>query len=235
MKRLPGRRGVAAAVVVVAAVVAGGIAYASIPDANGVIHGCYRPTTGQLIVIKSDGKGCETGWTPLNWSQTGPTGLAGPTGPTGVTGATGPTGTTGPAGTTGPTGPTGTLSSAYVDGVVSAIAPVLPGGTVNFDNTLIGSGIVVGALPDKTYTVPTGGVYQVTVDLQGASFLQFARLTVNAVGVGPDINLNCAILACTFTRLLSVNAGDVIRLINDNNVIPGVIDASSGITIIKIA
>jgi hypothetical protein len=101
MKRMPGRRGVAAAVVVVAAIAVGGIAYASIPDANGVIHGCYRKTTGELIVIDSGGKGCEEGWKPLNWSQTGPTGLTGLTGPTGATGATGPTGATGQAGVSG--------------------------------------------------------------------------------------------------------------------------------------
>src|SRR5262249_8841704 len=101
MKLWTGRRLSLLALVVGVGVAVGGIAYASIPDANGVIHGCYRPTTGELIVIKSDGKGCETGWTPLNWSQTGPTGLAGPTGPTGSSGVTGPTGATG---TTGPTG-----------------------------------------------------------------------------------------------------------------------------------
>jgi hypothetical protein len=39
MKRLLGRRGVAVAFVVVVAIAVGGIAYASIPDANGVIHG----------------------------------------------------------------------------------------------------------------------------------------------------------------------------------------------------
>jgi hypothetical protein len=106
MKRWSGRRGVVAAVLVVAAAAVGGIAYASIPDSNGVIHGCYRPTTGNLIVATS-GKGCEDGWTPLDWNQTGPTGLAGPTGPTGVTGATGRTGPTGPTGVTGATGVAG--------------------------------------------------------------------------------------------------------------------------------
>ena len=88
MKLWTGRRlSMIAAVVVCAAV--GGIAYASIPDSNGVIHGCYRKTTGELIVIDSGGKGCEEGWKPLNWSQTGLTG---------ATGATGPTGARGPAG-----------------------------------------------------------------------------------------------------------------------------------------
>ena len=76
--RLLGRRGVAAAVVVVVAIAAGGMAYASIPDSNGVIHGCYVKTTGQLRVIDSGGKGCEPGEKPLDWNQTGPTGSTGP-------------------------------------------------------------------------------------------------------------------------------------------------------------
>jgi hypothetical protein len=154
MKRLPGRRGVAAAVVVVAAVAVGGIAYASIPDANGVIHGCYRKTTGQLIVIDSGGKGCEEGWTPLNWSQTGPTGLTGPTGPTGATGAT------------GATGPTGALSSAYMDAFASVNQVVALHDPVHFDTVLNASGIT---LLITDFTVPASGVYQVTVDLQSTS------------------------------------------------------------------
>jgi hypothetical protein len=47
-----------------------------------------------LIVIDSGGKGCEEGWKPLNWSQTGPTGQQGQigaTGPTGTMGVPGPT------------------------------------------------------------------------------------------------------------------------------------------------
>jgi hypothetical protein len=249
--KLRTRRSSIIAVVVVGAA-AGGIAYASIPDSKGVIHGCYRKTSGQLIVIDSSGKGCEEGWTPLTWSQTGPTGARGPTGPTGATGltgatgATGPTGPTGPTGATGlkgatgatgPTGPTGALSSAYVDAFNSVPRFVSPGGTVNFDTTLIGSGIVVGALPDKSFTVTTSGVYQVTVDLQLDSGIT-AQLSVNDVGVGPSLSLGCgsnsSLGDCTFTRLLSVNAGDVIRLVN-SGAFGGTVFPGSGITIIRIA
>jgi Collagen triple helix repeat (20 copies) len=135
MKRLLGRRGgLVVAAVVVVAVAAGGIAYASIPDSNGVIHGCYRKTSGQLIVIDSSGKGCEEGWTPLNWSQTGPkgatgaTGPTGPTGPTGLKGATGPTGATGLKGATGATGPTGPTGATGATGPTGATgATGIPG------------------------------------------------------------------------------------------------------------
>src|SRR5580765_1618930 len=90
MKRLLGRR-VAVALVVVVAIAVAGIAYASIPDANGVIHGCYNSDNGALRVFgkSKDFQQCNSGEKPLDWSQTGPTG---PTGATGATGATGPTG-----------------------------------------------------------------------------------------------------------------------------------------------
>jgi len=71
----------------------GGIAYASIPDGSGVIHGCYKttnPATGSVIVIDSDvGQSCPSGFTPLNWNQTGPQGPAGPAGPQGPQGSPG--------------------------------------------------------------------------------------------------------------------------------------------------
>ena len=119
-----------------------------------------------------------------------------------------------------------------MDAFVSATQPVV--GTVPFDTTVIGSGIVVGALPDKTFTVTMSGVYQVTVDLQELTDI-FAQLSVNGVGVGPSLHLNCiAIGDCTFTRLLSVNAGDVIRLVN-SGAGGGFVGTGSGITIVRIA
>ena len=90
MKLRRGRRLSLVGLVLGVGVAVGGIAYASIPDSNGVIHGCYVKTSGKLRVIDSGGKGCDPSEKPLNWSQTGPTGLTGPTGSTGATGATGP-------------------------------------------------------------------------------------------------------------------------------------------------
>jgi hypothetical protein len=59
----------------------GGIAAASIPDGNGVIHGCYSKS-GALKVIDSAVKSCPAGTTELDWNQTGVQGPAGPPGPT---------------------------------------------------------------------------------------------------------------------------------------------------------
>jgi hypothetical protein len=69
----------------------GGIAYATIPDNNGVIHACYKQNSGQLRV--SDDGGCSSSESPLDWNQSGsqgPTGNAGPAGPPGSEGPPGP-------------------------------------------------------------------------------------------------------------------------------------------------
>jgi hypothetical protein len=62
------------------------IAYASIPGPDGVIHGCYKtsnPAQGAVIVIDHTAS-CPSGYTALNWNQTGPQGPAGPAGLSGV-------------------------------------------------------------------------------------------------------------------------------------------------------
>jgi hypothetical protein len=72
---------------------------ASIPDANGVIHGCYSkaapPGTqpGALRVIDTAlGQACQISEGALNWNAKGVTGTRGPTGAKGATGPKGPTG-----------------------------------------------------------------------------------------------------------------------------------------------
>ena len=58
-----------------------GLAYASIPDNSGVIHGCYTPTTGSLRVIDpSAGAACWPNERVIAWNQQGPAGPAGPAG-----------------------------------------------------------------------------------------------------------------------------------------------------------
>jgi len=93
------------------AVVGGSVAYASIPDPVGTIHGCYSKLTGSVRVIDTDNNGrCLPTETAIQWGQTGPQGPAGDQGPkgdNGATGADGPKGDTGPVGETGDTGATG--------------------------------------------------------------------------------------------------------------------------------
>jgi hypothetical protein len=72
--------------------VLGGIAYASIPDAAGVIHGCYRTSMddqkGQLRVVE-DPANCRTNEQPIEWNQRGAAGPPGPAGQDGADGADG--------------------------------------------------------------------------------------------------------------------------------------------------
>lgn len=88
MKRMLVRPGVAVVLGLAALLAAGGIAYATIPDSNGVIHACYKTTGGALRVIDSGAGGaCNASETPVSWSQTGPQGqqgLEGPRGPSDV-------------------------------------------------------------------------------------------------------------------------------------------------------
>ena len=84
---LRSRRTVVAGVAIFA--IAGGIAFASIPDADGVIHGCYRSAAGdaqgQLRVVEDPAR-CRGNETPIQWSEQG---VAGPPGPPGEVGEDG--------------------------------------------------------------------------------------------------------------------------------------------------
>src|SRR6478735_6457788 len=82
--------GLMVALLAAAALTAGGIAYASIPDAHGVIHGCYSRNGGTLRVIDADnGETCDIAKgkeTPLDWNQTGRQGEKGEPGDPGISG-----------------------------------------------------------------------------------------------------------------------------------------------------
>jgi hypothetical protein len=65
-----GRSCLVALIVLVFGVAAGGIAYASIPDASGVIHGCIKTKSGALRVIDTDaGQACGSKETALDWAK----------------------------------------------------------------------------------------------------------------------------------------------------------------------
>src|SRR4051812_14804658 len=87
---------------------AGGIAAAAIPDANGVITGCYdtKLKTGNLRIIDSS-KQCLTGETRITWNQRGPAGAAGAPGAPGKQGEQGQQGQQGEQGEQGPPGEQG--------------------------------------------------------------------------------------------------------------------------------
>jgi hypothetical protein len=100
------RRLLAAAVVVIALCVSGGVALATIPSSTGVISGCYVKDgltgAGKVRVIDAQaGKTCNSTENPLSWNKQGPRGPQGLTGPAGPTGPVGPVGPPGPQGAQG--------------------------------------------------------------------------------------------------------------------------------------
>jgi hypothetical protein len=73
---------------------AGGIAYATIPDSGGVIHTCFKGSDATKsggaplsIVDSESGATCKPGDTGLTFNQQGPPGPQGPAGPPGPSGA----------------------------------------------------------------------------------------------------------------------------------------------------
>lgn len=87
-------------------IVAGMVAFASIPDSAGVIHGCIKTQSGQLRVIDTATEQCLPSETAISWNQVG---LQGPQGP---------------AGSQGPPGQSqGTAAYSVVVGVCGASPP----------------------------------------------------------------------------------------------------------------
>jgi hypothetical protein len=108
----------------------GTIAYASIPDNSGVIHGCYKPSQSALRIIDSSKAQCRKDETALTWNQKGPRGFQGPQGPVGPAGPVGPKGDMGPgpAGRTGRKGDTGLAGPVGPAGATGPMGPAGPKG-----------------------------------------------------------------------------------------------------------
>src|SRR5215831_7847096 len=83
---------------------ASALAWATIPDANGVIHGCYNKSDKKISIIDFPEETCDANDGTLAWIRVGP---IGPQGPRGAAGPQGPQGPVGPTGATGPAGPQG--------------------------------------------------------------------------------------------------------------------------------
>jgi hypothetical protein len=106
---------------------AAGAAFASIPGAKGVIHGCYAKGSGDLRVIDTAKHGaagkCRKGEETFNWNQQGSHGVPGTPGPQGPSGAPGPQGAQGANGPQGATGPQG------VQGIAGPVTTTAPAGS----------------------------------------------------------------------------------------------------------
>jgi hypothetical protein len=82
------------------------VAFAQIPDSDGVIHACYHTGNGGIRVV-NDATECTSGESPLDWYQAGAAGAQGPPGPAGPAGADGPQGPQGVQGLPGNDGANG--------------------------------------------------------------------------------------------------------------------------------
>ena len=88
--RLPRHRWhVVAAGIAVVTLAGAGIAYASIPGPDAIIHGCYKTSTGALRVVDSATADCGKGEQAIQWNQAGPQGVPGAVGGVGPAGPTG--------------------------------------------------------------------------------------------------------------------------------------------------
>lgn len=104
-----GIKSMVAAGVSVGVIVGGGVAFASIPGADGTITGCYTTRAGvfdakgtvRVVEAASD---CRTSETVLRWNEKG---QPGPAGPVGLTGPEGPQGEPGEPGEPGQDGADG--------------------------------------------------------------------------------------------------------------------------------
>jgi hypothetical protein len=91
----------AAAGAVAATVLAGGAAWAAIPDSGGVVHTCYSQSNGTWRPVDYPATKCKGGETQLDIDQKGVKGDTGLQGPAGLKGDKGDTGATGPQGERG--------------------------------------------------------------------------------------------------------------------------------------
>lgn len=183
MKNTKQRRLGLVALVIGLATVATGVAFATIPGANGVIHSCYNAnpnSAGALRVIDTDnGTTCGKNETALDFNQLGPEGPQGVKGDTGDTGAQGQTGATGLQGPVGPKGDKGDKGDRGDPG--TSIAYSAAGPTVSLAKvaTVV---VVAKVVPSGSYAVNA----KLTLDNVDDDDHAFAGCRLRAAGVTVD-------------------------------------------------
>jgi hypothetical protein len=150
-------------------------AFASIPGANGVIHGCFRKADGRLRVINTDqGKTCVTGERTLDWNRRGrrgPQGIQGDQGIRGKRGLQGIQGIQGDPGVTSPSVKHLTTTALVSDTpTTQTISWTQPAGT-----------LATNAWVRRTFVTPPGPCDSLS-DTGGA----FVTLKLNGIDVWPS-------------------------------------------------
>jgi hypothetical protein len=138
--------GIALAATALVMAATGIVAYATIPDANGVIHGCYTKSTGAIRVIDDSVTNCTSKETALNWNVQGQQGPQGATGPQGLQGPQGTSGPQGPQGVQGPAGPQGPSGTSH--GYLANSSAVAVGQFPSYSN--VGS---INSVPPGVYMI----------------------------------------------------------------------------------
>jgi hypothetical protein len=173
-----------------------GIAYATIPDDNGVIHGCYAKSGGALRVIDAGVTNCTKSETSLNWNVKGATGPVGPQGPQGAQGLQGPQGPAGPQGPQGPQGAQGPsgLSHGYFASADNVAVAQLP------------------AYSNQVSTIVPAGTYAITAEVAFEDGTDepngFCKLVVNGTKVqGAEVALKVGVGSETFVDAETLSNG----------------------------
>ena len=138
---------------------AAGIAYATIPDSNGIVHLCIE-NGGHVRAVdpsapKKDDRTCKKNEDAVDLDANGQPGPQGPAGPAGAKGDGGPTGPAGPAGAKGDTGGTGPAGPRARRATPGPAGPAGPAGAKG-DTGGTGPAGQQGPKGDAGDTGPTG-------------------------------------------------------------------------------
>ena len=163
-----------------------GVAYATIPDGNGTIHGCYAKSGGALRVIDVSVTNCKSTETSLAWNVQGP---PGPQGQKGPQGQQGPEGVQGPQGNQGPPGVQGPSGVSHGYSVATSTVVRFGGSFVKVQELLLPAGsymvFATGTLGDSNDTIDTCQLQQggnIIQKLQAATTSGAADTTMTLAG-----------------------------------------------------
>ena len=212
---LRSRRLVLATVAIFA--VAGGIAYAAIPDTGGVFHACVMKN-GSVRIIDPDTDQCKQNESAITFNQKGQTGDPGPQGPAGTNGTNGTNGTDGTNGAPGQPGVSPTVTQLAVND------PNCPAGGAAITDAAQHTAYVCGGTPfSGTFTSPNGK-YKISVTDTGVTVVGAdTTLALTATGMRVDAHGSSSITLMSSNDLLlrsadaaTLEAGNGLTLTGQN-------------------
>jgi hypothetical protein len=242
------------AAVAVAVAVAAGVSYAATSGfagharsaSGGRLYACVTAQFKTLNLSSAKAR-CPDGQQKISWrikgergpqggrgpkgsggaGPAGPKGDTGAQGPKGDTGAQGPRGDTGAAGPKGDAGPAGSLASAYLDAYSASTQSPAPNTDIAFDTLAVAPVGISTNAAHTGFTVSDAGKYLINFVISpGLTGPLLAQLTVNDSAVGLSGGFS-------FSRILSLSAGDVVTVRNVGAFTP-LVPPGSGITIVRI-